>query len=231
MVKDLTQAVPLRSAFTMIELIFAIVIISISMLALPMVMQIDAKNQEDALFQEGILITTTKVSQALTFPWDPNSSPGGALMSLSNVLDTGSASAGVARVAGTDFRVGHFQETIRRRMTPVSAPRAALAIAGGTNSVANQHGNVEVLGGGQYTYKKQWSAATTVTYVSDFTDFTQTAIAYDFPTNAGAGGGTTNIKMIQVIATDVTPGSAGNSIELTSYASNIGEQEFYKRRY
>lgn len=215
----------------MIELIFAIVIISISMLALPMIMQVDAKNQEDALFQEGILITATKVSQALTFPWDPNSSPTGVagMMSLSNVLDTASATPGVGRVVGTEFRVGHFQETIRRKMTPVLNPRAALAIVGGTNSVANQHGNVENLGVGATTYKKQWSVTTNVTYISDNTDFTQTNIIFNFTTAAVAG--TSNIKMIQVTATDNTVGANLDQVQLTSYASNIGEQEFYKRRY
>jgi len=226
-------------AFTMIELVYAIVIIAITMLTIPMVMQVNASNQEGSLFQEGILITSTKISQALTFPWDQNSPPLGGIMSFSNVLNTNSVTAGMGRVNDingnpTDFRVGHFQESLRRRLSSSSFPRGASAIVA-DNSIANQHGlAAEDLGvGTQDGYKKRWSVTTNVSYVPDFTDYTQTGIVFNFDTNLTAlgAGVTSNIKMIQVTATDISVGSNNDQIQLTSFSSNIGETEFFKRRY
>lgn len=220
-----------RSAFTMIELIFAIVIIAISMLALPMIMTVDASNQEDSLVQEGIMLTTTKVSQALTFPWDPvSSSEAAGVMSASQVLDTPVPPAGLERSAVADFRIGHFQAQLRRRLTPPTAPRAASAIGAGANSISSLDGDSEPVGvaGGQFGYKKQWRLDTSVSYVTDVAAYAGTAINFAYNT---AATGPSNIKMVQVTATDITPGSAGNIVRLTSYSSNIGEAEFYKRRY
>jgi len=222
-----------RSAFTMIELIFAIVIIAVSMLSLPMIMGMDAQSQEDSLAQEGIMLTTTKVSQALTFPWDPaSSSEAAGLMSASQVLDTPLPPAGLGRnAADPDFRIGHFPAQLRRRLTPPTLPRAASAIGAGANSISSLDGDTENIGavGGQFAYKKQWQLVTAVSYVTDAAAYGGTAINFDFDT--AAAGGATNIKMVRVTATDTTPGSAGNQVVLTSYSSNIGEAEFYKRRY
>jgi len=225
-----------RNAFTMIELLFAIVIISITMLTLPMMMQIDAGNQEDALAQEGIILTSTKIAQVLTFPWDPVSSPGGAIMTLSQVLDTANGDADLTRVAGTDFRLGHVTEKLRRRLSPVSAPRTASVIGGNVvpeTSINDFNADVDNIGGagGTYAYKKQWRLNTTVTYVDDTATYSDNNVAYDLPIVGVANP--TNIKMVTVLATDVTPGIPGvpRQVRLRSYSSNIGEQEFYKRRY
>jgi len=224
-----------KHAFTMIELIFAIVVIGVSMLAIPMVVVKDASNQESSLTQEGIMLTTTKVSQVLTYPWDPLSSLDGDLMSTTKVLDANGDPL-LNRVAGTDFRIGHFAETLRRKMTPISNPRVASAIgpvAGAPIGISSLNGDVDPVGlaGGQFSYKKQWNLVTTVAYVADASNYAGDPIAFNFSTLPLAGGATSNIKMVQVTATDVTPGSAGNQVLLTSYSSNIGEAEFYKRRY
>lgn len=231
-----------RSAFTMIELIFAIVIIGISMLALPMIMQVDATSQEDSLMQEGIMITSTKASQILTFPWDPNSPPEGTLMSTSQVLETGGTgdSELTTRRAAPqdDFRVGHFPEQLRRRLTPSSAARTALAIA--PNAIPSMNDfNGESLpiipaAGNHWTYKKSWRVDTTVSYVSDTATYAGVLGVindFSFSNVVNAAAPVSNIKMIRVTATDTTPNSTGSAVVLTSYSANIGEAEFFKRRY
>ena len=232
-----------RLAFTLIELIFAIVIIGFTMLTLPTIMLQDANSQEGALFQEGIMITTTKASQVLTFPWDPLSSPAGTLMSLSQVLETGGTGAAdltTRRAAPQDdFRLGHFPEQLRRRATPSSDQRTALAIAANVIPSMNNFNAESVdinasAGQEQWAYKKRWQVNTTVSYVPDMTaatDYADENITFNFSDVFNAAAPVSNIKMIQVTATDITPNSAGNQVRLTSYSSNIGETEFYKRRY
>lgn len=62
-----------RSAFTLIELIFAIVIMAITVITLPMVMQVDSASRDKNLAQEAILAASAKLSQVLTYQWDERS--------------------------------------------------------------------------------------------------------------------------------------------------------------
>lgn len=226
-----------RSAFTMIELVFAIVIISISILALPTVLLNDASSQEQTLKEEGIMLTTTKISQILTYPWDAQSQPpvGGAV-STSQVLNTVNANAALARNGITDFRIGHFINDLRRRMTPFSAPRIAGAIPIGGNpktNIGDFNGDVTTVGGvGDKAagYKKEYQTTTRVAYVADAANYAANAIVFGFSDVQLANS--TNIKMVRV-TTDERD-SAGNwvpIIQMTSYSANIGEAEFAKRRY
>ena len=66
----------LRKAFTMIELIFAIVVISFAVLSLPMINQVIGKNMERSLLQEAILIASTDLTKAISGKWDENSKGG-----------------------------------------------------------------------------------------------------------------------------------------------------------
>lgn len=62
-----------RYAFTMIELIFAIVIISISVMSLPMMTQITSKAIEANLVQEAIFASAAEINIATTYVWDDDS--------------------------------------------------------------------------------------------------------------------------------------------------------------
>ncbi len=218
----------------MIELIFAIVVVSISILALPTVLLTDATSQEQTLKEEGIMLTTTKVAQVLTYPWDQNSPPLG-VMSSSQVLNTG-GDTDLSRIGASDFREGHFPDELRRRMTPSSNPRAASAIGGAANSNIGAFDGEQVTvgaAGADLGYKKQYRLTTAVSYVTDAADYNTTGntnILFDFDTNASAG--TSNIKMVRVSTDELdTAGNWVPIIQMTSFASNIGEAEFFKRRY
>lgn len=230
----------MRHAFTMIELIFAIVIIGISIMALPTILLNDASSQEQTLKEEGVMLTTTKISQVLTYPWDENSSPLGTLMSTSQVLNTASGDGELAR-AFTDFRLGHFPDELRRRMTPASNPGIALAIGGTAGSnIGAFNGTIETIGGaadGNMTvgYKKRYQTTTTVSYVSDATDYTQNDIVFNFSDTPGAvtAAGATNIKMVQVTTDERDAADTAwiPIVRMSAYSTNIGEAEFAKRRY
>lgn len=219
-------------AFTMLELVFAIVIIGIAVLALPTVLLTSASSQEQTLKEEGIMLTTTKISQILTFPWDQNSSPT-AVMSTSQVLNT-AGDADLNRNGTTDFRIGHFPDELRRRMSPNSAQRSAGAI-GGVNNIGSFNGEAVTVGaaGSDQGYKKQYRTTTLVRYVADAADYNiaaDTNLIFNFTT--ADPGTTTNIKMIQVSTSEMDPAGAWVPIiQMTAYSANIGEAEFFKRRY
>ncbi len=224
-----------RHAFTMLELVFAIVIIGIAVLALPTVLLTGASSQEQTLKEEGIMLTTTKISQILTFPWDASSSPSGALiMSTSQVLNT-AGDTDLNRNGISDFRIGHFQDELRRRMSPESTPRAAGAI-GGVNNIGRFNGETVTVGAGGSKaagYKKEYQTTSLVSYVADAADYntaTNTNLSFNFTT--ADPGTTTNIKMVQVSTSEMDPAGAWIPIiQMTSYSANIGEAEFFRRRY
>lgn len=62
-----------KSGFTFIELIFAIVIIGISILSLPMIVQETGKGVEKNLLQEAILLASADTIRAISGQWDENS--------------------------------------------------------------------------------------------------------------------------------------------------------------
>lgn len=64
-----------KSGFTFIELIFAIVIIGISILSLPMIVQETSKGIEKNLVQEAILLASADTIRAMSGMWDENSKP------------------------------------------------------------------------------------------------------------------------------------------------------------
>lgn len=70
----------------MIELIFAIVVIAITVLSLPIMVQITSKGAEDALVQEAIFAAAAELNQAISYHWDANSTETNS--SLAGVIDT-----------------------------------------------------------------------------------------------------------------------------------------------
>jgi prepilin-type N-terminal cleavage/methylation domain-containing protein len=62
-----------KSAFTLIELIFAIVVIGIATLSLPMMSQVISKGSEKNLAQEAIFIAFTEITKVTSATWDENS--------------------------------------------------------------------------------------------------------------------------------------------------------------
>ncbi len=62
-----------KKAFTLIELIFAIVVIAVSVMSLPMMKEINTTAMERNLVQEAIFATVAEINMATTYVWDENS--------------------------------------------------------------------------------------------------------------------------------------------------------------
>ena len=77
-----------RSAFTMIELIFAIVVIAIAVISLPMMIQSISKGIEGNIIQEGIFAGSAQLNEATTYAWDESSVEDLNISQLSRAVNT-----------------------------------------------------------------------------------------------------------------------------------------------
>ena len=227
----------------MIELIFALVIMGIVFVTLPVILLNESTNVERNLMQEAIFASATKISQILTYSWDENSAPDTAVLAAANVVEV--TSTGLLDRNSSDFRVGHVQEPLHRRMTPALAVRSATAIGTDVGDIlpddiddfddANPVDLTSLTGAPGY--KRAYRVTTTVSYVDDYnfrnaTSYASGTIDFTFGTNEVVGT-TTNLKMIE-ISTDQNNSdgwSADPILVLRSYSANIGETDFYKRTY
>jgi len=230
----------------MIELIFALIIMSIVFISLPMIMVNNANTVEDNLIQESIFLTSSKMSQALTFKWDNNSTdPLETTLSTSDVVDVTNGAALLDR-NDSDFRIGHFREDKHRRMTPIGATRFAtpigIEVAGVFDDIDDFDGLTDtnlmtIIPNSPSGYKKNYRADVNVSYIDDdnflnATSYASTSIDFVLEDTA-APATTTNLKMIEVsIQQENAPGVWSNElILLRSYVANIGETDYFKRRY
>lgn len=192
----------------MIELIFAIVVMGIVMISIPMLMISNNESLETNMLQEAVLVGATKMNQVLSNAWDENSiDPNSVTLAATQVVD----GAGITRITGTDFAPGHIQQPLHRRMTPNAAPRSvsgSMASEGDSDDIDDFHGSSVPIAAtaGPEGYKNNYNVATAV---------------------ALAGGQ----KAVNVTITHNNPNLSGTYIVLKSFAYNIGEVDYYKRTY
>ncbi len=86
-----------KNAFTLIELIFAIVVIAISVMSLPMMTRVTTAGIESNLVQEAIFASVAEINMATTYIWDENS-----LIDEDDVTATKDSLSRVIDVDGTE---------------------------------------------------------------------------------------------------------------------------------
>ena len=206
---------PIKSAFSMIELIFAIVIIGVSVISLPMMTQATSKAIEENLVQEAVFAASTELNQIVSYYWDEKSLQSGD--SLSKVIDTGDCNT------TSKLRDGHINQPLHRRCldnTPAIEPLGLESISDiddiDDNIVSNAaifittSGNVASAEG----YKEIYTKTVDVEY-ADFNDTTAAS---------------KNIKKITVTISD-TDSPPKEITKLSTFSANIGEVDYYKRSY
>ena len=198
-----------KRAFTMIELIFAIVVIAISVISLPMMMQSSSKASNEGIVQEAIFAAEAILNESTAYYWDKKSQD-----------DANTTSGGYSRVinmpsgdclgAGVPYkRVGHINRQCLDDNT--TAPlNAASTIA--VENAQTQYTNTSILIGNSSaaTYKNSYSANVTVTncFIGPCVQF-------------GLEANNPDIKQIQIwITNDDTNKTV---VLLRAYTANIGE--------
>ena len=219
----------MRKAASMIELVIAIVVMGISVSALPMILTQSQKSNALSLQQEVIMATKSKLAYILSYEWDENSYDENA--SVSRVLETntttGAASA-FNRVNGTR-RIGHVVADNRRRLWDTTATMRFPVVDTNSSDDMDDFNGVEentTIASETMDYIFTVRLLPTIFYVNDGSTLNYNApnITLDF--NTTTIGGPTNIKMIQITTT-------GPDINTTlrAFSCNIGESTIAKRQW
>jgi len=221
----------MRQATSMIELVFAIVIMGIAVMSLPLILTQVQNNNAFAMQQEAILAAKAKIGDILTYEWDENSYS--AATQRAYVLDT-TSDTNLSRVLGTNRRVGHVNAESRRKLFDATInPTTLLGKEGAvfndiddfssnTPSVLTAATVAETAGSLDYIF--DLNMTTTVTYAADTANYTSSSLGV-FALNPDDNGATTNIKTISVRVT-----GANNNITLRTFSCNIGESAMLQSR-
>jgi hypothetical protein len=203
-----------RTAFTLIELIFAIVLIGITVLTLPKMVAVVNEGIDSNILQEAIFAAATELNQVTTSAWDENSMEAGA--TLEKVIDLGGMCDN--NVSNETFRqrLGHISEEKHRRCLDSNATVVALS---NTNAAVDAledmvKTNQDLFVNPNPTqagYKNLYKVTVAVAHNPSFHN-----------------GNNANLKKVTVTILD----NSGNTVtSLMTYSANIGEVDFYKRSY
>jgi len=230
---------------SMIELVFAIVIMGIVVMSLPLVLTQVQNSNSFALRQEVVLSIKTKLSYILSYQWDQNTYDTTA--DIERVLDTTTspnASADNAfDVNNTTRRKGHVLADGRRRLWDglnSATPKANFGVANATileNDVDDFDRDSEtktiIATTDQDDFIFNVELNTTVDYMQDTLQgatnnyASSKDITFTFnPSNSTANR--TNIKMIKVTA---TANGIENPIFMYAFSSNIGQSKVMKKTW
>ncbi len=213
-----------RHAFTLIELIFAIVFISISILTVPLMIEVNNDSLKRNLAGEAIFLASSVISAGSATAWDDNSieSTGSANVYVTakilDVNDLGSGSS-YARVSTTQpIRVGGLAQDKHRKFYDYNLSKAASA-----QPKPSQNGDeplglaIDASAASVTGYKSAYTVSSKRVYVTD-----SGSVLY----TTSLGGTISNMKMIEVSISDAD----GIVSTLRTYTANIGEAGFAKRR-
>ena len=207
-----------RKAFTMIELIFAIVVLAVVMLTIPMMIQVNNKGLEGSTNQEAIILASSALSYEAAYIWDDNSYTSGSQdVTMSVILDVPTGHDDYNRTdVNSSTRIGGLQEDLHRHfgdnatLTPLQAAGAPVPFTPPVSTFDQNSSG----------YKFGYTVTGTKSYIND----DPTSFVFS-DVNASDK---TNIKLIEIEVNDATTGEIVTL--LRTYTCNIGEIDFAKRR-
>lgn len=220
---------------SMIELVFAIVIIGIAVMSLPLILTQVQNSNSFALRQEVILSIKTKLSYILAYQWDQNTYD--ATADIERVLNIpASADTATDFNTSTTRRKGHVLADGRRRLWDdlnTSTPKANFGTAGLPSDIDDFNGkdeNKTITALDDFIFDLNLS--TSVNYIKDTLQAgnyaTSNAITFTFDPENNTTNNSTNIKMIKVSA---TANGIENPISMYAFSSNIGQSKVAKKRW
>lgn len=199
-----------KPAFTMIELIFAIVVMSIAIVSLPVMTQTSDKNTEASIVQEAIFASEAILNEAMAYYWDQNSQYDENLSGdLSRVINTSGCVAG-----SPNKRVGHVN---RRCLSDLTIGVSNSAAVNTLDSLENKWNDSNITTGiaSAATYKDSGYKATV-----NVTESNLGGLQF---------GNTVNDADLKEITLTVKDGNSNTITILRAYSANIGDIEIAKR--
>jgi len=205
-----------RGAFTLIELIFAIIIIGITVISLPMMNQLLSKNIDNNLIQEAVFAAATELNEVTTAQWDENSTEKDSTSSIAKVINLDNSCEDNSSSNRYRLRPGHILESLHRKcLNDLSATEADTNSDDDVTAIEDiVHGSQEIFLNPTPSaegYKSDYNSTLTVSYSPEFNHANQP-----------------NMKKITSTIFDKN----GNVIvKLSTYVANIGEVDYYKRTF
>lgn len=198
-----------RHAFTLIELIFAIIVMSIVVMSLPIMMQTTSKAIEDNIVQEAIFAASAELMGATTFYWDLNSTADFNLSNLSRVVDVNGSCENNISSTRHRLMLGHIEQPFHRRCLDSTDNTIASTPDGNFTNLDNAvHGNQVI-----------------------FTDNTTEATGYKESYGSTMTINLLNNNNVKQLTSTITDADGNTLTVLRTFCANIGEVEYYKRRF
>jgi len=205
-----------RYAFTMIELIFAIVVISITVISLPMMNQAISKGIDTNLIQEAIFAAATELNEVTTTQWDEASIDENSSRFISQVINLDGSCESNNSKERYRLKPGHILEPLHRKcLNDLTQAELDSNTSANVDALEDKkHGYKEIflnLTPGQEGYKQKYKSALVISYDPTFD-----------------GAVKPNMKKVTIRVKD-----SKNKIvtSLFTYVANIGGIDYYKRTY
>jgi prepilin-type N-terminal cleavage/methylation domain-containing protein len=205
-----------KSAFTLIELIFAIVVIAITVISLPMMNQTISKGIDSNLLQEAVFAAATELNEVTTSQWDEASIDVNASTIISQVINLDATCENNNSNERYRLKAGHILQPLHRKcLNDLTQGVLQSNTIAEIDAVEDKvHGDTNIflnLTPGQADYKQNFTSALTVSYNPVFN-----------------GVATPNMKKVTITVKDQN----GNVVtSLFTYIANIGGTDYYKRTY
>lgn len=215
-----------RKAIAMIELIFAIVVMGIAMLAIPMISVQSSRGGDSAMMQESVAAASSELQMIMSRAWDENNT----ITSLgSPILVT--QSANFATRAGLNVGGRTTLASDSNVLNAAAIGRDALNDSDDIDDFNGVTNNFVVYGGvqqqshlGEYI-DTQINMRATVAYASDAIALAN-VVNFNYNPSQALSPTTTNIKRISVnltTANNQDAALANKDITLNAFSCNIGE--------
>lgn len=211
-----TKKVLYRAAFTLIELIFAIIIMSVAIISLPMMMQITADGVEKNIVQEAVFAASAELMGATSYYWDARSMEDEEFSHLSRVIHVGGGVTDCdSNTSGPRYgmRPGHVDRRclndLNNHTVNYTGDDATLVgLNASVHVVGDMFDNSDAQASG---YKQEYKSSMVIAKGNDIN-----------------GVSSDNVKVLTISIFDE------DSVHLTSlktYSANIGEVKYYKRKF
>ena len=208
----------------MIELIFAIVVIAITVISLPIMTQITSKGIEESIVQEAIFAASAELMGATSFYWDRNSMEDFNLSYSSRVIDIGGLCINDINSTNHRLRLGHIEQPLHRRCLESNNTNASDAAGGdfpGLNEAAHDSNATFIDSEGA-------NIGSATGYKNDYNS-TISVVRSTLPGDFFRGVADSDMKRLTIT---IEHSDTGDDITvLSTYSANIGEIDFFKRGF
>lgn len=201
-----------KSAFTLLELVFAIVIIGITIVTLPLMTQATSKGIQNNLVQEAVFAGAAELAQIQTYRWDENSLNPALSNSIARVININDCDS------HTKLRIGHINQPYHRRCLNDLSIKPSTPLGSDANDLDDIDDNIQI---NTSLFSGSISA-------HGYKDNYKSSIDVSYATFGDIDANSKNIKKITVHITD----SQGRLLtSLSTYSANIGEIDYFKRSF